>query len=60
MQWYPDLMLSQISHFIGLARKLKNDIILMQPPTMPELQPPDILPPSIKIFFQSSCGLSER
>jgi hypothetical protein len=39
MQRYPDLLLSQISHFIGFARKLKKDIILTQPPTlMPELQ----------------------
>lgn len=60
MQRYPGIMLSQITHFIGLARKLKNDIILPQPPTVPEMQPPDILPPSIKIFLQSSCGLSEE
>jgi hypothetical protein len=59
IQRYPDLMLSQISHFIGLARKLKNDIILTQPPTVPEMQPADILPPSIKIFLQSSCELSK-
>jgi hypothetical protein len=58
-QRYPDLKLSQVTHFIGLARKLKNDIILTQPPTVPELQPPDILPPSIKIFLRCSCRLSE-
>jgi hypothetical protein len=58
-QRYPDLMLSQVTHFIGLARRLKNDIILTQPPTVPEMQPSDILPPSVKIFLQCSCGLSE-
>ena len=31
----------------------------MQPLKVPEMQPPDILLPSIKIFFQTSCGLSE-
>ena len=30
-----------------------------QPPKVLEMQLPDILLPSIKIFFQSSCGLSE-
>lgn len=60
MHRYPDLMLSQVNHFIGFAHRLKNDIILMQPPTVLEMQPPNILPPSIKIFFQCSCGLSEN
>ena len=61
VQRYPDLMLSQVIHFIGfkLACRLKNDIILTQPSTVPEMQPPDILPPSVKIFLQCSCGLSE-
>ena len=56
---HPDMSLEQLIKFIMLASKLKNDIILVQPTSIPESHPPDILPPSITLFLQNSCTISE-
>jgi hypothetical protein len=43
-----------------LATKMKNDIILVQPTSVPASDPPDVLPPSITLFLQNSCGITEN
>jgi hypothetical protein len=53
------LSLQQIFKFITLATKMKNDIILVQPTSVPASDPPDVLLPSITQFLQNSCGISE-
>ena len=55
---YPDLSFGQVQQFISLASKLKNDILLAQPLSVPAFNPPDILPPTITTFLQKSCGIS--
>ena len=56
---HPDMSLEQLIKFIMLASKIKNDIILVQPTSIPESHPPNILPPSITLFLQNSCTISE-
>jgi len=51
------LTLSQILHFITVASRLKDDILLTQPASVPASQPPDILPPSISAFLGDCCDL---
>src|ERR1700734_3836075 len=58
-QKHSELSLQQIIKFITLAMKMKNDIILVQPTSVPASDPPDVLPPSITLFLQNSCGISE-
>jgi hypothetical protein len=53
------LTLGQIVHFVTLASRLKDDILLTQPAHISPLQPPDVLPPSITSFLSDCCGLSE-
>jgi hypothetical protein len=55
---YPDLSFGQVQQFISLASKLRDDILLAQPSSVPALNPPDILPPTITTFLQKSCGIS--
>jgi hypothetical protein len=55
---YPDLSFGQVKQFISLASKLKDDILLAQPSSVPKFHPPDILPPTITTFLQKSCGMS--
>jgi hypothetical protein len=58
-QKHSELSLQQILKFITLSMKMKNDIILVQPTSVPASDPPDFLPPSITLFLQNSCGISE-
>jgi hypothetical protein len=58
-QKHSELSLQQLIKFILLASKMKNDIILVQPTSIPASHPPDVLPPSITLFLQNSCGISE-
>ncbi|KAF8233113.1 hypothetical protein L208DRAFT_1268572 [Tricholoma matsutake] len=58
-QKHSELSLHQILKFIMLAMKMKNDIILVQPTSVPASDPPNVLPPSIMQFLQNSCGISE-
>ncbi|KAF8230839.1 hypothetical protein L208DRAFT_1135188, partial [Tricholoma matsutake] len=37
----------------------KNDILLMHPTSVPASDPPKVLPPSITLFLQNSCGISK-
>jgi hypothetical protein len=59
-QKHSELSLQQIFKFIMLATKMKNDIILVQPTSVPASDPPDVLPPSITLFLQNSCGITEN
>ena len=56
---YSELSLEQLIKFIMLASKLKHNIILVQPTSIPASHPPNILPPLITPFLQNSCGISE-
>ena len=56
----PDLAIDQMFRFITLASKLKDDILLVQPSSVPLTRPPDILPPTIMVFLQKSCNMTEN
>jgi hypothetical protein len=58
-QKHPELSLQQILKFITLASKMKNDIILVQPTSVPTSNPLIVLPPAITLFLKNSCGISE-
>ena len=53
------LTIDKLTLFVDLTSKLKNDIILSQPPTVPVFEPPEFLPPSIRCFLGNSCGLTQ-
>jgi len=56
----PDLTIIQVFRFISLAIKLKDDIILVQPSSVPVSEPPEILPPTTMVFLQRSCDMTEE
>lgn len=60
-QQHPNLSLSTIQRFISLVSRLKDDILLAQPSSesVDESDPPDVLPPTIMTFLQTSCSISE-
>jgi hypothetical protein len=49
--------LNTIVHFVNLASRLKDDILLTQPAFVSPLQPPSTLPPSARQFLSDACGL---
>jgi hypothetical protein len=57
-QKYPQLSFGQVQQFISLSSKLKDDILLAQPSSIPAFDPPEILPPTIVTFLQESCNIS--
>jgi hypothetical protein len=57
-QEFPQLSFGQVQQFISLASKLKDDILLVQPPSIPAIHPPELLPPTIATFLQDSCNIS--
>lgn len=59
-QQYPNLSLDTVQRFILLVSRLKNDILLAQPSSVDESDPPDVLPPTIMTFLQNSCSISEE
>ena len=56
----PDLTIIQVFRFISLTIKLKDDIILVQPSSVPVSEPPEILPPTAMVFLQRSCNMTEE
>ena len=56
----PDLTIIQVFQFISLTIKLKDDIILVQPSSVPVSEPPEILPPTAMVFLQRSCNMTEE
>ena len=55
----PDsLMLPQILSFVRLASALKNDIILVQPPSALPSSAPTSLPPAICNFLENALGIT--
>ena len=59
-QQHPNLSLDTVQRFISLVSRLKNDILLMQPSSVDDSDPPDVLPPTIMTFLQASCSISEE
>jgi hypothetical protein len=55
---FDGLTWEQVIQFVTLASKVKNDIILTQPASMPESEPPAVLPPSVAAFLGDSCKLA--
>jgi hypothetical protein len=55
---HPELSFGQVQQFIGLASRLKDDILLVQPSSILALDPPDVLPPTISTFLKNSCSIS--
>ena len=53
---YPELTFGQVQQFIYLASRLKDNILLAS--SVLVLDPPDVLPPTISMFLQDSCGIS--
>jgi len=58
-QRYPELSLGKIQQFVLLASKLKDDILLAQLSSILAFEPPVILPPTVTIFLQNSCEISQ-
>jgi hypothetical protein len=46
------LSLGQVVQFLTLAARLKDDILLTQPPLLSGSDPPDVLPPTVNDFLQ--------
>ncbi|KAF8219074.1 hypothetical protein L208DRAFT_1155257, partial [Tricholoma matsutake] len=53
------LSLGKIQQFVQLASKLKDDILLAQPSSILAFDPPANLPPTVTIFLQNSCKISQ-
>ena len=45
------LTIGKILRFVTCAARLRDDIILTQPPELSSLQAPENLPPSIRLFL---------
>jgi hypothetical protein len=53
------LTIDKIFRFVACAAKLKDDIMLMQPPEFTGLRAPDNLPPSIGLFLVQACSMPD-
>ena len=53
------LTIGKIFRFVACAARLKDDIILTQPPEVSALQAPENLPPSIRLFLAQICDIPD-
>ncbi|KAF8056266.1 hypothetical protein FPV67DRAFT_650208 [Lyophyllum atratum] len=55
---HPGLGLRQLLQFVTLVSTLRDDILLVQPAYVSAADPPEILPPTVKIFLGNSCNIT--
>jgi hypothetical protein len=53
------LTIGTILRFVTCATRLKDDIMLTQPPEFTGLQAPENLPPSIRLFLAQTCSITD-
>jgi hypothetical protein len=57
---FHELTIGKILCFVTCAARLRDNIILTQPPELSSLRAPKNLPPSIRLFLVQTCTIPER